>query len=208
MGGCPVERTFARERGLTSGVHAGGPGLSACAGRWGFPAGLFVLKSDFLVEELFCEHRLSAKPLTPCGQMAVYGAHARVHQKTDVTQQCHVCQKPGMTAPRAVLSQSGVAPVMVAILHPSPMRSTQVNPALGTAFAPFLARKVMPFLDARFPAFLLGAGAPDLHYNPAPCKARAQRFRRFEADFPLFNPAVPDAGLDKKGDACGPACAI
>ena len=29
--------------------------------------GLFVLKSDFLVDELLCQHRLSAKPLTPCG---------------------------------------------------------------------------------------------------------------------------------------------
>ncbi len=29
--------------------------------------GLFVLKSDFLVDELFCQHRISAKPLTPCG---------------------------------------------------------------------------------------------------------------------------------------------
>jgi len=105
-----------------------------------------------------------------------------------------------MTAPRAVLAQGGVTPVMVAILHPSPMGSTQVNPALGTAFAPFLARKIMPFLDARFPAFLLSAGAPDFHYNPAARKARAQRVCRFKADFPRFNSSVATRGLDRIGN--------
>ncbi len=104
-----------------------------------------------------------------------------------------------MTAPRAVLAQGGVTPVMIAILHPSPMGSTQVNPALGTAFAPFLARKIMPFLDARFPAFLLSAGAPDFHYNPAARKARAHRVCRFKADFPRFNSSVATRGLEKRG---------
>ena len=46
---------------------------------------------------------------------------------------------------------------------------------------------------------LVSAGAPDLGYDTARRKARAQRFRRFEADFPLFNPAVSDAVLEKKG---------
>lgn len=111
-------------------------------------------------------------------------------------------------AARVVLSQGSVAPVMVAVFHPSPVRAAQFNPAFGTARIPLLTRKIVPFLDTRFSAFLFSASAPDFHDNPASRKACAEGFGSFEADLSLLNPTVPTAGLGKKGASSWPACAI
>lgn len=170
--------------------------------------GLFVLKLFSSVEEHFCEHRLSAERLPLRGKIAVGGSHPRKQEQTSAAQQCQVRQNTAVLAARTVLSQGSVAPVMVAVFHPRPMRAAQCNPACGTALIPLLTRKVVPLFDTRFPAFLFSAGASDSHDDPASRKVCAEGFGSFEADLSFLNPTVTNAGLGKKGASSWPAWAI
>jgi hypothetical protein len=160
-----------------------------------FFAGLFVLKLSSSVEELLCEHRLSAEHLPLRGKIAVGGSHPRKQEQTSAAQQCQVRQDTAVLAARVVLSQGSVASVMVAVFHPRPVRAAQCNPAFGTALIPLLTRKVVPLFDTRFPAFLCSASASDSHADPTSRKVCAEGFGRFEAGLSLLNPTVPNAGL-------------
>ena len=167
-----------------------------------------VLKLFSSLEELFCEHRLGAERLPLRGKIAVGGSHPRKQEQTSAAQQCQVRQDTAVLAARVVLPQGSVAPVMVAVFHPRPVRAAQGNPAFGTALIPWLTRKVVPLFDTRFPAFLFSASASDSHDDPASRKVCAEGFGRFEADLSLLNPTVPNAGLGKKGASSWPAWAV
>ena len=115
--------------------------------------------------------------------------------------------KAALASRLALRLREGSSPIccvpapMIAHLHSAPVPANQFEPAFVAVFFGQGTRQVVAAFRAGLPG--LFDGALTAHHDHAARKGevRRQRFNGEGMDGTLFNPSMPEVGLDKKGVA-------
>lgn len=91
---------------------------------------------------------------------------------------------------------------MIAHFHSAPVPANQFEPAFVGVFFGQGTRQVGAAFGTGLPGLFDGALAAHHDHAARKGEVRRQRFNGEGMDGTLFNPAMPEVGLDKKGVAC------